>query len=121
MCSSAKYSKMTDFEINRKVLAITSGVKPLGYAHNADKRSAGVVKSNQYCWYDYCNSWAEAGPIIKKSKITISAPMEYDQPADWLAYPANDSDMLVSHPNPLRAAMVVFLMMQEVKGDTKCL
>lgn len=65
------YTKMSDFEINHKVLAITSEVKPLGYAHNADKRSAGVVKSNEYHWYDFCNSWADAGPIIAANKISL--------------------------------------------------
>ncbi|WP_158618924.1 phage protein NinX family protein [Pantoea sp. YU22] len=63
--------------------------------------------------FDPCNSWAEAGPIILANKITISAPMEYDQPYEWLAYPSSDSDICVSHPNPLRAAMTAFLMMQE--------
>lgn len=106
------YAEMSDFEINRKVLAIASGAKPLGYAHNADKRSAGVVKSNQYHWYDYCNSWADAGPIIEREKINI----EYRNDCNgfWLAgLGSGKGSHAFLQKKPLRAAMIVFLMMQE--------
>ena len=86
------YSEMLDFEINVQVAEVTG------------KHA------------DYCNSWADAGPIIEANKITISAPMEYDQPADWLSYPASDSDTCISWPKPLRAAMTCFLVMQEKRN-----
>lgn len=110
------YSDMSDFEINRKVLEITLGVKPLGYAHNADKRSAGMVKSNQYHWYDYCNSWADAGPIIQEKYLSIECDDMFDVPMPssyWKAY--NPKGSHYTDNNPLRAAMIVFLMMQEGK------
>lgn len=102
------YSEMTDFEINRKVLAIASGAKPLGYAHNADKRSAGVVKSNQYHWYDYCNSWADAGPIIEKENISLTCHQSRDE---WAAI--FNRHCMSANQNPLRAAMECFLMKKE--------
>lgn len=102
------YAEMTDFEINRKVLAIASGAKPLGYAHNADKRSAGVVKSNQYHWYDYCNSWADAGPIIEKENISLTCHQNRDE---WAAI--FNRHCMSANQNPLRAAMECFLMKKE--------
>lgn len=96
------YSEMSDFEINEAVSKTL-----LSEAANPNARFVAIG--------DYCRSWSDAGPIILANKITISAPMEYDQPADWLAYPASDIDLCESHPNPLRAAMIVFLVMQEAK------
>lgn len=118
------YAKMSDFEINRKVLAITSGAKPLGYAHDADKRSAGIVKSNEYRWYDYCNSWADAGPIIQKESICLEKDtdrccddcMEVFERDTWQASHCTEN-IWYNDKNPLRAAMIVFLMMQENKDE----
>lgn len=106
------YTKMSDFEINHKVLAITSEVKPLGYAHNADKRSAGVVKSNRYHWYDFCNSWADAGPIIQKYGISLHYIGGGHERGGWGADDPS-GEKYTYNDNPLRAAMIVFLMMQE--------
>lgn len=109
------YAKMSDFEINRKVLAITSGAKPLGYAHDADKRSAGIAKSNEYRWYDYCNSWTDAGPVIEDHQISLDAI--YEGGPRWLSFAGDDGQFRHVCPNPLRAAMIVFLMMQENKDE----
>lgn len=111
------YSELTDFEIN-KAVAIASGYAEENCEFGWTGKPDVGVEWNEETGYpiksfDYCNSWADAGPIILANKITISAPMKYDQPADWLAYPASDSDICVSHPNPLRAAMTAFLVMQE--------
>jgi len=117
------YSEMTDFEINKAVGEILLegkwACKPGCAGNQSDSWNYGSVDTfvTPYpALPDYCNSWADAGPIILANKITISAPMEYDQPADWLAYPASDSDICVSHPNPLRAAMTAFLVVQESKN-----
>lgn len=114
------YSKLSDFEINKRVLAIKSGIKPLGYAHNADERSAGIVDvSKNYHWFDFCNNPADAWPIIVANKISLHAP-RYKE--GWMAdFTGSDDDVndgfnvdyFESHnANPLRAAMIVFLMMQ---------
>lgn len=108
------YDQMSDFEINRKVLEIKTGVKPLGYAHDADGRSACVVlHGNHYAWFDFCNSWADAGPIITKSKIWLR---EMYGIWDAKGFPADNhpfNQVTWKDKNPLRAAMIVFLMMQE--------
>jgi len=118
------YDKMSDFEINRKVLEIKTGVKPLGYAHDADGRSACVVlHGNHYAWFDFCNSWADAGPIIQQNLIDLEAIFEFTDESEEQLEPTGlwAARAVVKgfiHPraedkNPLRAAMIVFLMMQE--------
>lgn len=118
------YSEMTDFEINCAVAAslgrefFYNSPGELGKRRKSfviDDVCRDVYESGAWSSdvFDPCKSWADAGPIILANKITISAPMQYDQPEDWLAYPSSDSDICVFHPSPLRAAMIVFLMMQE--------
>ena len=69
---------------------------------------------------DYCNDWGYGGLIIQNAKISI----EYDQSSDvWIAHQGDYlmdkyvSDCKYRHQyenkNPLRAAMIVFLMMQD--------
>lgn len=55
--------------------------------------------------FDPCNSWADAGPIIERERITLDSDIDV-----WFA---RDDNCCHTHENPLRAAMVVFLMMQE--------
>ena len=99
------YRDMTDFEVNKMVSAYLWG--------SICAVDEVVLHGEKDGAFDPCNSWDDAGPIILANKITISAPMEYEHPADWIAYPASDSDICVLHLNPLRAAMIVFMMMQE--------
>ena len=116
------YSEMTEFEINCAVLAdIEPDVEHMQLS--ADQ------KSFYHCGYDgngfyetaipdYCNSWTDAGPIIEKHLICLAADV-FAEPQDggkWVAQPAYgwDSERVRSE-KPLRAAMIVFLMMQEGK------
>jgi len=115
------YSKMTDFEINKRVLEIKSGMRPIGYAHHADKRSAAIVDvNNNYHWYDFCHSWADAGPIIEKHMICLAADV-FSEPQDggkWVARPAYGWDKeAVRSDNPLRAAMILFLQSREKPNE----
>jgi hypothetical protein len=65
---------------------------------------------------DYCNSWADAGPIIEKYRIALIHPN--DMTDEWTA--AKFGDMCDSalfqneHKSPLVAAMLVFLDMEVV-------
>lgn len=91
------YSEMTDYEIN---MAVSEALQCSDY-------------------YDYCNSWADAGLIIQGRKISINA---HGLQA-WMAWKNTGSDLKEITSNrhqhsfisesPLRAAMVVFLMLQE--------
>jgi len=93
------YSEMSDFEINEAVSKTL-----LSEAANPNARFVAIG--------DYCRSWADAGPIIDKNGIAI-LPFKKTTPA---AFPSREglvSARLVEHENVLRAAMIVFLMMQE--------
>lgn len=103
------YRKMSDFEINAAVSMdmLTKAKNPI---------SKYVVVN------DYCNNPADAWPIIVENGISI---VRLDK--NWLCAPIDeaidgitgDSEVCfyasngVIDSNPLRAAMVVFLMMQE--------
>lgn len=64
---------------------------------------------------NYCNSWADAGPIIQENGIAIlpfrdgiwtaSSDVDFLDGVEWNISGIDDK-------NPLRAAMVVFLMMK---------
>ncbi|NNS07310.1 phage protein NinX family protein [Erwinia sp. JH02] len=97
------YSKLSDFEINKRVLAIKSGIKPLGYAHNTD-----AWPIINYQWFDFCNNAADAWPIIMGNRITLMPASKGDK---WMAQ-AFDHAIADVSTNPLRSAMIVFLMMQ---------
>lgn len=92
------YSKLSDFEIN-KAVAISQGFAP----ENCDiaKRGSSLVGVD---WdedtgsatkvFDYCNNPSDSWPILKEYCIDIN----------W------DGD---SDSNPLRDAMIIYLMMKE--------
>ena len=62
--------------------------------------------------YDYCNNPSDAWPIIIENRITLTP---YDNEKDgWFA--TTDTSFFVDHMNPLRAAMIVFLIMNEGKS-----
>lgn len=90
------YSKMSDFEINSLV----------------SRRDSPRFPRN------YCNNPADAWPIITENNISIIL----DNPTMPCAT-ANARDLFddadpvvhVAYDKPLRAAMVVYLMMQEAK------
>ena len=121
------YSKLSDFEINKRVLALKSEIKPLAYPHNADERSAGMVDINgAYHWFDFCNNPAKAWPILFKNLIGIEPLYQFDDEdeetsggihpdGEWEACHVRNNGIAFrsEHCNPLRAAMIVYLMMQE--------
>ncbi|MEK8410619.1 DUF2591 family protein [Escherichia coli] len=106
------YSQLSDFEINKRVFKAIVGAKPLGYPHNADGRSVGNESNGNYRWYDYCNNPADAWPIIEKYRISIINLDEDEWGARGVAYCKSKRAI---HENPLRAAMIVFLMMQRIQ------
>ncbi|MBN4856440.1 DUF2591 family protein [Citrobacter freundii] len=114
------YSKLSDFDINCEVLAILSpDIKHM------------CLSGDNSCFYDcgptgdgwhqidipdYCNNPADAWPIIVDNRITV---MIDDTTNDWSAALVQDFCDISAfkhsncHKNPLRAAMVTFLMMQD--------
>ncbi|QLY02282.1 DUF2591 family protein [Citrobacter sp. RHBSTW-00599] len=101
------YSKLSDHEINVKVGTVIGFVAKL----------MAVNKQT-----DYCNNPVDAWPIIVGKKLSI-----INADNKWLCVPEDEpvngvtgdavhmiySGDGVEHENPLRAAMIVFLMMQD--------
>lgn len=120
------YSQLSDFEINRMVGDVifkglwacrpeTSGNDTnKWYYGNAD---ATFEPLNQLP--DYCNDWSATGPIITSNHISL---MHEESLGKWCAgkpYWVDGCewqlDIDVIDENPLRAAMIVYLKVQDAK------
>ena len=100
------YSKLSDFEINKLIENI---VRP------------GWQESDYRVPNSYCNNPADAWPIIVENKISLNhysgtweASWEYDAPVGAFG---TDEEVTgtIGDSNPLRAAMLVYLQLQEGK------
>ena len=104
------YEEMSDFEINKQV-AINRG----GYQGHVEHMQHGVKESDRashgllFTERDYCNNPSDAWPIILANRINVYA----SEGPDFMPWMAGCGGFMVSNKNPLRAAMIVFLMMQE--------
>lgn len=120
------YSEMSDFEINysvaEKVLTFDELV--------AVPMFGGAVRWSEgdrdgWNHFNPCNSWADAGPIIEKNLIDLEAIYKFTDESEehiapigvWAARAVVEGDSFprCEDVSPLRAAMIVFLMMQESK------
>lgn len=118
------YASISDFEINKAVF-----VKTQYYDDVIDKpvRDGTAVHWGDGCnWreFDPCNNPADAWPIITENKICLIPEIgdgtwwAMYQPIiqlDWRVY--DDGKPIENNANPLRAAMIVFLMMKENEND----
>lgn len=104
------FEEMSDLQINLLVAnaigvdsAENSGVVYGAVKHDGDNVVSviGVV--------DYCNNPSDAWPIILANRINVYA----SEGPDFMPWMAGCCSVMVSNKNPLRAAMIVFLMMQE--------
>lgn len=103
------YSKLSDREIDRLVLNIIHGV------HANDK-------DIQDCWsrggFKYTSDASDAWQIIVDNGISLECIIVNRHEKTWRAQfkPAYVKHH-TNHKNPLRAAMIVFLQMQENNHD----
>lgn len=105
-----KYEDMSDIAINAHVSRVLYG--NISRGHQMELASGAV---------DYCNKIEDAWPIIIENRISTAfdsctaewfcwGDFEFDQGGwDMITEPA----IFHNHDNPLRAAMIVFLKMQE--------
>ena len=104
------YSKMSDFEIN-KAVALSLGIEVQewngkifgGVERKIDNVTsvAGVI--------DYCNNPSDAWPIINIERIGVYP----SEGPDFMPWIAAKNAFSVTDKNPLRAAMIVYLMMKD--------
>jgi len=102
----------SDFEVNYAV-ADACGMVVDGCYGDSDAVAAGVTGDGDIKPADYCNNWADIGPLIQRELITL----DYLDGFGWTATPAfNGGSIEFScYASPLRAAAIVFLMMKGVK------
>ncbi|AVP40209.1 hypothetical protein KGB37_gp23 [Escherichia phage vB_EcoS Sa179lw] len=90
------YEEMSDFEINCRVHAEIMQISGL----------------NSFKAKDYCSNPADAWPIIVENHIAV-VPYQYTIPQAWPTAFGVASKFTTEDRNPLRAAMIVFLKMNE--------
>lgn len=115
------YESMSDFEVNKAVskrlgVSVDDDVY-LAY-QEANKPSVPASQSElTNKWVDYCNNPADAWPLMIQNKISIvnmrDYSNEYTAMQNLTIYNDTDCSIAASDKNPLRAAMIVFLMMSE--------
>ena len=110
------YEEMSDFEINEMVLVAT---KTNGECHDGSGEVYARDDRNILRLVDYCNNPSDAWPIIFSSRTMLN-PYCVDEL--WKAEVPCGFDGFFKtyatcyHRNPLRAAMIVFLITQEQKS-----
>lgn len=110
------YSKLSDFEINGLVASLTQRIGDHTQAREKtfihEYVDCGEIKQACIGWkeFDPCNNPADAWPIIVENRIRVN-PVLYTK---WMAEDYLEVISL-TNDNPLRAAMIVFLMIQEGK------
>lgn len=118
------WDKVSDFEINKAVAKLQGHKCYYGNDSftNGLTGSAAVVKGkNVVGAIDYCNSWADMGPIISDNSIDLEWP-EYELGGFGQAskYIQGGMDIQIEFRDKrkaLRAAAIVYLMMNRVKAE----
>ena len=110
----SKFEGMSDFEIN-KLVAQARGLKVAAEDTPAVGGSGAAVCVYDHFKVDYCNSWADMGPIVKKHNISISPMLvmtspvgAYEYTGEWSADIYSVDDVSLDR-NPLRAAAIIYL------------
>lgn len=122
--NNTDYSKLSDFEINKLVAeTLYKDRKSLIVLREIPNRSAVSIFCDlgyneeivSIACADYCNNPEDAWPVITKYKINI----EFHQWKNDITKPyslSNETGLSAYSDNPLRAAMIVFLKMQDSKN-----
>jgi len=110
------YSQLSDQEINMLVAKIQHPDKT--FIESKTRPPSVVLLNHINMWIDYCNNPADAWPIIVEHKISVIKDSGlYLWVATSDAYWVDGYEWQISQEvmdaNPLRAAMIAFLMMQD--------
>lgn len=108
----SKWQGKSDAEINAAVKNIL--VSKHGKESDFDRFFLGILKSSDL---DYCNNAAFAWPIIVGNLISLSDPITVGYCGNWLASKTAQGEHFdCLDKNPLRAAMIVYLEMNEINS-----
>lgn len=99
------YSKLSDYEVSKLVAMAIGGFLEEDFCdtHSVIFKHHGRY---QYSFFEPCTNPSDAWPIIEKYRISF-----LDQLTEWCVDAKGVSP--VFEANPLRGAMIVFLMMQD--------
>lgn len=117
------YSGLSDFEINKLVAeALGESVTDNQSASLKVKSSSVLISSicGGSCERNYCNNPSDAWPVIIENKISLTYEMN-----EWAASTGFNVDsngithyrLWEMNKNPLRAAMIAFLMIKDVEKN----
>lgn len=105
------YSQLHDAQINMMVCKAL-GHELSSYARIIMQDDATILLSDNKTLVDHCNNPADAWPIIAVNKINIE--WHEWKGGEFKPYALNNATMKSCYDdNPLRAAMIVFLMMKD--------
>lgn len=104
------YAAMSDQQINQLVGCKVGEMKmgKYGACCITSNGEALSIKGGVWQTFDPCNNPADAWPIIVENKLSI-----YPSAERWGVEGFNADDPFYFDENPLRCAMIVFLMMKE--------
>lgn len=112
------YTKYSDWQINcliAKRLNILSDMHICNERKTINRHCENGKTLKKIVQVDYCNNPSDAWPVILENKITVDPIGEAwhhnPHPQDYYYHEGICNN--VSDKNPLRAAMIVFLMMNE--------
>ena len=103
------YENMSDFEINAAVSMHALWKNRHCEEVDCNDKTGVVSWADGANWHEFnpCNDPSDAWPIIVESKIDIQHRDGFGTPC------ARNCEHMCAHKNPLRAAMIVFLMMRD--------
>ncbi|MGQ6015105.1 phage protein NinX family protein [Serratia sp. IR-2025] len=109
------YSKVPDYEINA-IVGESLGMTAHFIEHDGRVKFRGENGRIQGT-KDYCNNPADAWPIIKENAISLCAYRRENPEMNAVSWLGADSfcKNMTRDDNPLRAAMIVFLMMKDAE------
>ena len=113
------YENMSDFEINQAVTCEVYGCHEWSVNLEGTFYHCGPDGSGMFIQKvaGYCSNPSDAWPIIFDNEISMCKPRKGDDV--WNCFNRNCDfsvvENLTYHQNPLRAAMIVFLKVQEAK------
>jgi len=124
------YSEMSDFEVNKKVADIEGyHTLDIGHCHkdvfiNIENEDKDYYEFDVHK-FDPCNNPSDAWPIILENGIGLTPifscnnrTYSLEKTGAWRAEKSEFS-LEIDAKNPLRAAMIVFLMMKDKDNDHK--
>jgi len=113
----SKYAEMSDFEINKLVAEKLDEAFLLPYIVTFNDSNEvvylcekdGISSIYPIAHFDPCNNPSDAWPIILENRINIKHLSSSDT---WVAEESKDICVYSINENPLRAAMIVYLMLE---------